>query len=316
MTSNGYKQKFLIEGNDSRGIDVAVMAREKTRDGQEIEFQRIKSHAALTYDDLELHTPQLEEVGAEKHEKIFRRDCLEIDFKIDGRPVNVSHFKSMGTHKRNVVGRDYTMPVRMAEAGAVRKLIERRFGKEKAAKKRWFVCGDFNDYQSRLVISGTRQSGFTFDHVKEKTSGVNPLLTDGFCINLMERRQLQDQWTLYYSRGPLIIFWCLPCWRETIIKLCRKSFAVDSHGGQYFRPVRKWNVIHAPVGTGPKPAITARWSCLLTNCNGYIEFGSTSAIHGISTISARRKISTIQNGVTEDGCGRNIADHPLNYKHV
>ena len=108
----------------------------------------------------------------------------------------------MGTHRRNVIGRDYTMPVRQAEAGGVRRLIERRFGEGKTASKRWIVCGDLNDYQSRLVISGDRQSGFSFDHVKAEVSGVDPLLTDGFSVNLMQRRQLLDQWTLYHSRGP------------------------------------------------------------------------------------------------------------------
>lgn len=31
MVGNGYLQKYLVEGNDSRGIDVAVVMREETR---------------------------------------------------------------------------------------------------------------------------------------------------------------------------------------------------------------------------------------------------------------------------------------------
>jgi exonuclease III len=34
MVGNGYRQKYLVEGNDSRGIDVAVLMRDETRDGQ------------------------------------------------------------------------------------------------------------------------------------------------------------------------------------------------------------------------------------------------------------------------------------------
>lgn len=204
MAGSGYRQKFLIDGNDSRGIDVAVMAREKTAEGKEIEFIRATSHAKSTYQDMDIYNSALKEIGEKKHEKVFRRDCLEVDFKIGGRPLTiyVSHFKSMGTHRRNVVGRDYTMPVRQAEAMAVRTIIERRFGQGNTAGKRWLVCGDLNDYRSRLVIDGNRQSGFQFKRVVEDVSGVDPLLNDEFSINLMDRRQAEDQWTLFHSRGP------------------------------------------------------------------------------------------------------------------
>ncbi len=203
MASAGYKQKFLIDGNDSRGIDVAVMARETTRGGEEIEFVRATSHAHLTYQDLGIHNAQLEEMGEQSHEKVFRRDCLEMDFKVGGRPLTlyVSHFKSMGTHRRGVVGRDYTMPVRQAEAKAIRRIIERRFGKGKTDSKRWLVCGDLNDYRSRLVVKGDRQQGFEYEHLVERISGVDPLLADGFSVDLISRRPKRDQWTLFHSRG-------------------------------------------------------------------------------------------------------------------
>lgn len=204
MVGSGYRQKFLIEGNDSRGIDVAVLAREKSAAGEEIEFVRATSHAQSTYQDMDVFCPALEAVGEKKHEKVFRRDCLELDFKVGGRPITlyVSHFKSMGTYKRNVVGRDYTMPIRQAESLAIRRIIERRFGAEKTAGKRWLVCGDLNDYRSRIVINGTRQSGYHFKRVVEQNSGVDPLLDDGFSTNLMDRRNVEDQWTLFHSRGP------------------------------------------------------------------------------------------------------------------
>ena len=59
MVGNGYRQKYLIEGNDSRGIDVSVLMREETRDGQRIECVDIRSHAAVTYRDFDLHAPDL-----------------------------------------------------------------------------------------------------------------------------------------------------------------------------------------------------------------------------------------------------------------
>ena len=45
MVGEGYRQKYTTAGNDSRGIDVAVMMRDETRHGQQIEFVRMTSHA-------------------------------------------------------------------------------------------------------------------------------------------------------------------------------------------------------------------------------------------------------------------------------
>src|SRR5690606_23571786 len=118
----------------SRGIDVAVMLRSETAHGQPIEFVRMTSHAHITYADLGLHTSELAALGEEPHERIFRRDCLEIDVTIAGRPLTIYsvHFKSMGSPRNGMDGRQATMPIRHAEALAVRHIIEERFGKDHA----------------------------------------------------------------------------------------------------------------------------------------------------------------------------------------
>jgi predicted extracellular nuclease len=203
MIGRGYRQKFLIEGNDGRGIDVAVMAREETSDGQPIEFIDMQSHAQLTYGDAGLHTTELQEMGEEAHEKIFRRDCLEIDFKIGGRPLTlfVVHFKSMGSDKNGVDGRQYTMPVRQAEARAVRQIINRKFN-GKTANKRWLICGDMNDYRSRILVEGGVGDKHRFKWKASSYSSVDEMLKDDFSIDLMTRREKMDQWTLYHTRGP------------------------------------------------------------------------------------------------------------------
>lgn len=204
MIGQGYREKFITPGNDGRGIDVAVMVREQTRHGQRIEFVRMQSHAHLTYDDLGLHTPELAAVGEKSHERIFRRDCLELDLKIDGKPITIYsiHFKSMGGQRNGMDGRTASMPIRIAEAKAVRKIIEERFGAEQAADKRWMICGDFNDYCERVLISGDAYDGFNFEPVKEETSCLNILTEGGFCGNPVERRPELDRWTLYHTRGP------------------------------------------------------------------------------------------------------------------
>jgi predicted extracellular nuclease len=204
MVGEGYRYKYTTAGNDSRGIDVAVMMREETRHGEPIEFVRMTSHAHVTYADLGLHTPGLAGLGVEPHERVFRRDCLEIDVKVAGRPFTLYtvHFKSMGPPRDGLSGREASMPIRMAEALAVRHIIEARFGKENAGRRRWAICGDLNDYDERVVIGGDAYAGYSFERVEEATSSLHVLTGDGFSVNPVTRRPELDRWTLYHTRGP------------------------------------------------------------------------------------------------------------------
>lgn len=204
MVGHGYRQKFLTPGNDTRGIDVAFMAREQTRDGQPIEFVRMQSHAHVTFADFDLFNPELAALGVEPHHRIFRRDCLELDLRVGGKPLTLYgvHFKSMGSARNGQSGREASMPIRVAEARAVRRIIENRFGPDRSGAKRWAICGDLNDYGERIVVEGTVHEGFTFRPVREELSSVDTLTGNGFCENVVERRAPDDRWTLYHSRGP------------------------------------------------------------------------------------------------------------------
>jgi len=204
MVGQGYRNKYTSTGNDTRGIDVAVMMREETSHGQPIEFVRMTSHAHVTFEAFGLHAPELAALGNEPFERIFRRDCLEIDVRIGGMPLTIYslHFKSMGSPRDGVPGREASMPIRVAEAKAVRKIIEDRFGKDHAKDKRWAICGDLNDYRQRVVIGGDSHAGYRFEVVDEAQSSLDVLLADGFCENVVERRPEIDRWTLYHTRGP------------------------------------------------------------------------------------------------------------------
>ncbi|MEX0956736.1 MAG: endonuclease/exonuclease/phosphatase family protein [Rhizobiaceae bacterium] len=204
MVGSGFRQKYVSHGNDSRGIDVAVMVREETAHGEPIEFVRMTSHAHLTYEELGLHSPALDETGNGANERIFRRDCLEIDFRVGGRPLTlyVVHFKSMGSPRNGLTGREATMPIRMAEAKAVRHIIQSRFGGEKASNKNWLICGDLNDYRERIVIEGDELNGYRFEPVQETVSSLNALTEGDFCENVAERLPPEQRWTLYHTRGP------------------------------------------------------------------------------------------------------------------
>jgi len=204
MIGSGYRETYTSSGNDSRGIDVAIMMRNETRDGQPIELVRITSHAHITFEELGLYSAAIAPLNIGPNERIFRRDCLEVDLKIGGRPLTLYlvHFKSMGPPRNGLNGRDASMPIRMAEAAAVRRIIETRFGAARTAGKRWLICGDFNDYYERVVINGDSLAGFDFEPVQEPTSSLKLLLEDGFAENIVSRRPEMDRWTLFHTRGP------------------------------------------------------------------------------------------------------------------
>jgi predicted extracellular nuclease len=204
MTGEGYRQKYLIEGNDTRGIDVAVMMREQTRDGEPIEFVDIRSHATATFRQMGLFNDGLA-ATEQPDDRIFRRDCLEVDVRIGGRPLTIYalHLKSMTSPRNGMDGRMATMPLRRAEAMAVRQIIEQRFGKEGAAHKNFVICGDMNDYQEKLMIGGSKRGGFTFTHEIEPESALDVFSHDGFVENAMRRRPVDDRWTLFHARGLL-----------------------------------------------------------------------------------------------------------------
>ncbi|MBZ7922176.1 endonuclease/exonuclease/phosphatase family protein [Ensifer sp. 2YAB10] len=241
MVGSGYRQKYLIEGNDSRGIDVAVLMREETRDGQPIECLDVKSHAGLTYEDLDLFNDQIA-LTNRPADRIFKRDCLELDLRIGGRPLTlyVVHFKSMGPAREGLDGRQATMPLRVAEASAVRHIIESRFGRGRTADKMFAICGDMNDYQEKVNILGDRRNGYQFVPHEEDTSSLDVFSHDGFAENPMLRRPVMDRWTLFHSRGPqerhlcqLDYIWLSPA----LAKRNHSQVPEVIRGGQPFRTI-------------------------------------------------------------------------------
>lgn len=164
-----YGWRRLIEGNDIRGIDVAVVAKD---------WLRVTSHAHHTFHDLNLFNQELDDYGLSPGDRIFRRDCLEVETNANGNDffIFVCHFKSMSG------GRDETMPVRRAEAAAVRHIIENKWANH--AQRDWLIVGDLNDY---VEVNGN-----------PVPNGLEPLFDNGFSVNLVQNLPVNERWTHFY----------------------------------------------------------------------------------------------------------------------
>ena len=89
------------------------------------------SHAEVTFEDFDLHTLELAALGNVPFERIFKRDCLEIDFRIGGQPLTLylAHFKSMGPARKGLPGRERDACPDGGGAGRAAD-IDDRFGKD------------------------------------------------------------------------------------------------------------------------------------------------------------------------------------------
>jgi endonuclease/exonuclease/phosphatase family metal-dependent hydrolase len=124
--SSLYPYKLVIDGNDPRLIDVAVLSK--------IPFSRIMTHQYTK--------------GANKR-WLFSRDCLELEFEIENKPffLFVNHLKSMFDRADPVNGRKNTAAKRIEQVDGVLKIIQDRL-KRRTSTAAFAVVGDFNDYPS------------------------------------------------------------------------------------------------------------------------------------------------------------------------
>jgi endonuclease/exonuclease/phosphatase family metal-dependent hydrolase len=118
----GYLHLMLIEGNDPRAIDVAVLSRHPLR--------------ARSYTHLRSGSTPL-----------FSRDCLEIDVDISGKALTlyVNHLKSMLDKKDPKNGRKNTRARRVTQSRMVKQIVTDRFGANPGVAP-FVVLGDLNDY--------------------------------------------------------------------------------------------------------------------------------------------------------------------------
>lgn len=173
----------LVEGNDRRGIDVAFACRRDLPHGD----VRVTSHVEATFADFDVWDRDVGAFGIRPGDRVFNRDCLMIDVDMGkyALTVFVVHLKSMNNGRDD--GRAATMPLRRAEARAVRALVARRFGPDWRHAP-WVIAGDFNDFTCKVVGETVEEAG---------PSGIDPLL-DRFAVNPLSSLPCRERWTHFH----------------------------------------------------------------------------------------------------------------------
>ena len=141
----GYRFSLCIDGNDSRGIDVALLSR--------FPFGCIRTH-------------QFQRQLENPNEPVFARDCLEVDIRLPGGlvlTVYVNHFKSISQ------ARETTMAKRQRQAKAVAQILRERFGDD-PSDGNWVVLGDLNDYPPSEGLAPLLEQPWT-ENIVERLPG-------------------------------------------------------------------------------------------------------------------------------------------------
>jgi len=171
MLFSTYKYRILVQGNDQRGINVAVLSR--------YPFQAINTARFAAVGDGGVSSDlQYVEEESKSVSYIFSRDCLRVDVAVPGGNtlhMYVNHFKSMAG------GREETRAKRLEQSKRVAAMLERDHGADLGGHY-VLVCGDFNDYED--------------DDAGTLALIQNPLLENVVRTRLPEA----EQWTHFFAK--------------------------------------------------------------------------------------------------------------------
>lgn len=163
---DAYPHVLALEGNDTRGIEVAVLSR--------FAIVHCRSWQHL-WDDA-------------GQQPLFSRDCLEVDVQLPGKGVLtlfVNHFKSMRDDDGDG-GRARTRELRLRQSQAVIDIVRARFGPH-PGQYPWAVLGDFNDY---------------LGHDEQGASGIEELVLWPELHNTVQRLPPAERWTHFWRGRP------------------------------------------------------------------------------------------------------------------
>jgi predicted extracellular nuclease len=181
-----YPYALVIDGNDPRRIDVAILSR--------YPLTNIQTHSHLW-------SPEL-------HAYLFSRDCLVADVQGAGNltlTLFVNHLKSMIDMDDADSGRRNTRERRALQARTVKQIVTARFGTN-AGVHPFIILGDFNDYM---------------ESDDQGEPGIGELVQWDQVVNVVDRLPEDERWTHYFKgRGALE-----PAYHQLDYLLLSKSLA-------------------------------------------------------------------------------------------
>jgi predicted extracellular nuclease len=188
-----FPHSVLIDGNDNRMIDVAVLSK--------YPLVHVRSYHHLRTEN--------------KKAYIFSRDCLEVDVNLPGDNVYtlyVNHFKSIFDMWDPCNGRRKSKTKRQRQSKAVMDIVKSRFG-ENPGNENFLILADLNDYAETDVQGET---------------GINELVDWDQVVNIVDRLPKKDRWTHYYEGNKKCNF--LEAYRQLDYILLSKSLAKANKG--------------------------------------------------------------------------------------
>jgi endonuclease/exonuclease/phosphatase family metal-dependent hydrolase len=158
--SSAFPYSVLVDGNDPRLIDVAVLSKHP--------IVHLRSNQPLRSGKA----------------YVFSRDCLELEIDVNGSPLYlfVNHFKSMLDKRDPKNGRRNTRAKRKLQAKTVKQIVQARFGSQPGTQP-FIVLGDLNDY---------------LESDEDGSSGIRELVEWNQLENVVARRPADDRWTHYF----------------------------------------------------------------------------------------------------------------------
>ena len=171
LLGGAYPYNVLFEGNDLRGIDVAVISK--------FPIGAIRTN---------IFTPDPDDPD----QGTFSRDCLEVEIELPGAdPISIlcNHFKSKGGPTQESA----TDTKRIAQSREVAKILNVRYRTDAGWHRQAVVAGDLNESTARNGANGAKLQGM-------KTS-IEPLLKVTGLHNVLEDRLPIEKRFTYEFQG-------------------------------------------------------------------------------------------------------------------
>ena len=212
LRGRGYDHIIVLDGNDPRFIDVAIMSK--------YPLENIDTHVDEYNNEIRWYT--------------FSRDCLECDVLLpDNKRIRlfVNHFKSMFDKDNPCNGRSKSHRKRQIQSQRVKDLVKDEFPN---GDGNYVILRDLNDYiETDSQVESDIRDIVNWDKVE----------------NVVKRLPLEDQWTHYYKGNSQCGH--PKTYKQLDYILLSKSLA-DTNPSSIPKIIRKGLPLSADEYTGPR----------------------------------------------------------------